>query len=896
MAAYAALLSLKRTIDQIQTHPSPPISLNPTLIQSLTEKLTFLQEFLENHSIDVEGLEGRLADAAYEAEDLIESHIVHQIHAEKANNENKSKATSREENFSPIDLYQGLQKVMQDLDLIKGDLVENTKHRGIQVERNYSMPAGQSRSPPLTQCAMVGFDDVLLEALDKLTGQQSSREIIPIVGMGGIGKTTLAKNIYVNALIVQHFDFRGWATISQEYDSKEILVEILVCLKTVWSRERLGQMGEHELGEKLHKSLSGRRYLIVMDDMWSIEAWDRIKFFFPDYNNGSRIVITTRLSNLAHELSGSCGLEVGFLDEDNSWNLFRKSVFGEHDCHLDLEEIGLQISRNCKGLPLSIVVVGGLLANSTQTREYWQFIAKNLNSVVNLDENERCLRLLRLSYNHLPVHLKPCFLYLGIFPEDTVIRASRLVKLWVAEGFLKPISDKTLEVAGKEYLKDLIQRNLIVDQEFGYKGNIKRFKIHDLVRDLCIKEAEKERFFLVAKTDSPYSGQSWHTQRRIGILRPESSSSKHINMVQSATHARSLICNYAGVGSTQRLSPLMRVLDQIREVDSLEDIFHLVNLRHFMGAIKLWQPGPFPSSFYHLWNLQMLHIIDPSYYPRKVVDIWRMPRLRHVRINGLDFADPPTSHDNSGVLWDLQTLKCIWTSKWSEEMMRRIPNLKKLNLKLLSSSSRDDGYALDSLFRLHHLESLNCEFAGVPKDLASGLVFPDSLRKLSLKGTRLVWEEMAAKVGHLPHLQVLILHRLACKGPNWETVEGQFSSLKDLEVYGWPDLEFWTMGDWTHFPSLEHLILGGLRNLKAIPLEIGYIPTLNSIEVNNCSDSAVTSAKEIANEEEELGNDEGFRVKVVLSEKSQVPKSLASANFQVLPQPIIYSGTHVFYF
>ncbi|GER53529.1 disease resistance protein [Striga asiatica] len=460
--------------------------------------------------------------------------------------------------MSPIDLNCGLEKVMQDLDLIKRDLVEIMKQKRTQVERNYSTPAGRPRSPPQTQAAMVGHDDVLLKALDKLTGQQSSRQIIPIVGMGGIGKTTLANNIYVNPLIVQHFDFRGWATISQEYDSKEILVEILVCLK--YTRESLRQMGEHELGEKLYKSLSGRRYLIVMDDMWSIEAWDRIKFFFPDYNDGSRIVITTRLSNLARELTGSCGLEVGFLDEYNSWNLLRKSVFGEHDCPPDLEEIGLQISRNCNGLPLSIVVVGGLLAKSNQTQEHWQYIAENLNSVVNSDENERCLRILRLSYNHLPVHLKPCFLYLGIFSEDDLVSASTLVKLWVSEGFLKPISDKTMEEAGTEYLKDLSERNIVLVQEFGYKGNIKRFRIHDLVRDLCIKEAEKEMFFCVATTHGPNQGQIWHTQRRIAIQRRKSSI-KHItrevrNIARSATLARSLICN----DNVDRLrpSPLLR--------------------------------------------------------------------------------------------------------------------------------------------------------------------------------------------------------------------------------------------------------------------------------------------------------------------------------------------------
>ncbi|GER42973.1 disease resistance protein, partial [Striga asiatica] len=450
--------------------------------------------------------------------------------------------------YSLKDVFRPVNSRHIDLDLIKKDAEEIVKQLGCQLERNYSMPAGGPRPHPSgLNGSMVGLDDVLLEAMDKLMGQHSARQILPIVGMGGIGKTILARNLYSNPTVEEYFYLRGWATVSQQYESKEILLEVLVCLKVIGSREVLSKKKEYEIGEILYKTLCGQKYLIVMDDVWSVRAWDKVKFFFPDNNNGSRIVITTRLSDLAFELSGSRGLGMGFLNEDNSWNLFRKSVFGEKDCPPELEEIGKKISKNCKGLPLSIVVTGGLLAMSVQTRKHWQYIAENLNSVVNLNDNERCLRILRLSYNHLPVHLKPCFIYMGIFPEDQLVKASTLVNLWVAEGFLKPIGDKTLEAAAEEYLKDLVQRNLILVQEFGHHGDIKRFGIHDLLRDLCMKEAEKDRFFCVAATDRPNTEQIWHTQRRIGIQRREGSS-EHVpravgNAVRSAMLARSLICS-----------------------------------------------------------------------------------------------------------------------------------------------------------------------------------------------------------------------------------------------------------------------------------------------------------------------------------------------------------------
>ncbi|GER46323.1 disease resistance protein [Striga asiatica] len=899
MAVYAAVLSLIHTIDQIQNHPRPPVSLDTRQVQSLYEKLKFFQNFLENYSIDdasskdLEGLVSRIADVAYEAEDIIESHIADQNEAAKA------RSTTKKENISPIDLYQGLEKVLSNLDLIERDVKEIIQHKGIQLQRNYSIPTGR---PPISP-SMVGLDDILHKAMDKLTGQQSSRQVIPIVGMGGIGKTTLARNIYVNPLIVEHFQFRGWATIAQESDWKEILLEVFVCLNTIGSRESLSEMGEHELGEKLYKNLSGRRYLIVMDDVWSTDAWDRIKFFFPDNNNGSRIVITTRLSNLASQLSGSSGLEMGFLDEDNSWNLFRKNVFGDKDCPMELEEIGKQIARGCKGLPLSIVVIGGLLAKSNQTREHWNYILENLNSVVNLDDNERCLRILSLSYNHLPVHLKPCFLYMGIFPKDRLVKASTLVKLWVAEGFLKPINDKTMELAAEKYLKDLVRRNLVLVGELGYYGNIKLCRVHDLLRDLCIKVAEKESFFCVATTDNPNTGQKWHTQRRIGIHRQEMSF-KHIpeslcKNVKSASLARSVICNVDRVAPARSPARLLRVFHRIKVLYpkykyDLKYMFRPINLRHLAAAAWLPISGEFPPLFYHLWNLQTL-IVDHDIWgvipTPPIIDIWKMPRLRHINVYDFHLPDPPSNFDDSYILHDLQTLKTVSISEWSEEAARRIPNIKKLNLRLpYTESSSSNHYQLDNLCRLNKLESLSCSFYSAKDplvfwghDLAMSLVFPHTLKKLTLSRACLLWEDLAEKVGYLPNLQVLKLKICSCKGSVWETVEGQFCSLKVLEIDSWPDLEYWMMENWTHFPCLERLILGDLPNLKAIPQEIGDVPTLKSIELKYCKESLIISAKEMVKvQQEDMGN-EGLLVSVVLYHKNQVVECLASPATSKLP-------------
>ncbi|KAL9156474.1 hypothetical protein ABFS82_09G079000 [Erythranthe guttata] len=523
MAAYAALLSLKYIIQQIQLHPRPPISLDQNQVVSLTKSLNFLQDFLEGYSYGsssisreaVDVLESRIKDAAHAAEDIIETRIVDQI-----------RGGGR---INSVDFYQDLEKVIQEMGFIKKDVMEiKEKNIGIIEDRLHINPStlgGSSSSPlPMKQIAVVGLDDQLIEVMDKLTERQSNLRIIPIVGMGGIGKTTLAINAYTNPLITEQFDIRAWVTISQTYNVREILVEILLCASKDETRKSLSGKSEGQLGERVHKSLYGRRYLIVLDDIWSVEVWDKVKRFFPDNGQGSRVMITTRLSNIVlqmigSQLIGSHGLVMDLLDDDRSCDLMCATIFGkEEDCPVELEEIGKKIAKNCKGLPLSIVVIGGLLAKLNPTRENWEYISENLNSIVNVEDNERCLKVLLLSYHYLPVHLKPCFLYMGVFPEDSNIRVPRLVKLWVSEGFLKPIRGKSLEVVSGEYLEDLCDRNLIRVHQRGTNGRIKFCKIHDLMRELCLREAEKEKFLYVRRPHDLNTPQGIiNTQRRICI-------------------------------------------------------------------------------------------------------------------------------------------------------------------------------------------------------------------------------------------------------------------------------------------------------------------------------------------------------------------------------------------
>ncbi|KAL8466179.1 hypothetical protein ACS0TY_035331 [Phlomoides rotata] len=864
MAAYAAVVSLMYIINQIQNHHHPPISLIKSQVESLTQNLTFLQQYLEaynplqfSYTKEADPLEMRIADAAYAAEDVIESHIVDQIHAGSKN---------RLKRISSIDLYESLQSVIDEIDSIKKEVVATKEATGVQNQQRRD-----SRSSSMGQNPVVGLDDVKLEVMDKLIGGQRNRQIITIVGMAGIGKTTLAKNIYHDKVVAGNFDILGWATITQEHRIREILSELL---RGEGDGERLSEEDEYDLKERLHKRLSGRRYLIVMDDIWKIEAWEELRKFFPDEKNGSRVLITTRISNFDITDSNYV-LKMGFLDMDYSWILFSKIAFREEGgCPLELEEIGKEIVENCRGLPLSIVVVGGLLAKCEHTREYWVYIAENLNSIVNSEDDEHCLKVLHMSYTQLPVHLKPCFLYMGVFPEDKKIHVSKLVRLWVAEGFLKPIRGKSLEETASEYLIELIDRNMVLVKQLRYNGNIKYCNVHDLLRDLCLREAQKESFYsVILQTSTIHVPQGTSAQRRVVVSDSTVSQESLVNALQSMSLARSLMCDSEEILPLRDFR-LLRIMPCSENdfVYFLEDVFQLVNSRYLTLAAR-WS-YEIPSSINLLWNLHTLDVVIAN--TTASFDIWSMPQLRHVVfVVGLCLPDPPNGNI---VLENLQKLSKIINFKCCDEVVKRIPNIKKL---VMSNDNKFEEGHLDNLGQLQNLESLYCRL-GSGVDHLRSLTFPHSLKKLTFESKRAHHlEDVMEKIGSLPLLQKLRLLDGSFRGRKWETVEGQFRSLKFLKIQECYDMEFWTTES-THFPHLEHLGLRGLKELKEIPSEVGEMTTLKSIKLEMCCSSAIISAKKILDDQEEFYGEVGIEVQVLImdSEQRNQLRELASPYFQ----------------
>lgn len=404
--AYAALLSHAQTTGKIILDQDKyPISQNKRQkFRSIYQSFMFLRAFLDDFPEKGNSLDGRIRDVAREAEDIIESLMLDEVPS------NWWAGLASKFKFK-----RQMRKVRVEIDSITKEVMI-LKNNIATVKDAVQLGDSSVTSSPsrlIKTDYVVGLHEDLIKIKDRLCGESPKLQVIPIFGMGGIGKTTLAKYAYDDPLTVQHFDIHAWVTVTQDYSADAIFSGLLASMEEFYKEtsDRSSEMPQ----ENVFRILKGRRYLIVMDDIWSTEAWDDLTNILPDDNNGSRIMLTTRITNVAAYADRLSPLhEIRLMDEGQSWDLLKERVFAHQDCPPELENIGKEIARSCKGLPLAIVVVAGLLSTVGNNPTSWKGIAENVNSVATEGQFEK---ILSLSYTHLPHYLRPCFLYMGMFPE-----------------------------------------------------------------------------------------------------------------------------------------------------------------------------------------------------------------------------------------------------------------------------------------------------------------------------------------------------------------------------------------------------------------------------------------------------------------------------------------------
>ncbi|CAN4080181.1 unnamed protein product [Withania somnifera] len=464
----------------------------------------------EDEAATIRNWVSEIRAVAYHAEDVIEI-FIHQVESRKP------QSFFIKCVFYPKKLY-CLYKVGKELESIRTRILEisnSRKRYGIKQIQGFGDGEGtistrekmrelRRSSPLVANKDTVGLEKHMRSVVSILLKEDKQLRVASIVGMGGVGKTTLAKEVYNQTQIRERFDTRAWLYVSQDYKPMKIIKELILQLaspeedkvKIVDTMDRLSEAG---LEEMLQRRLEDTRYFIVLDDIWTTEAWNLIVRSFPDNDKSSRLLLTSRRKEVAlHADAHTTPYELEVLSEEESWELFLKKAFAEdRKCTQDLVDVGKQILDKCDGFPLAITVIGGLLSVKKKKRSEWQRVERNLNSHLVKTQSYGVSTILALSYHDLPVHLKSCFLYLGLLQKGKHITVKQLMNIWIAHGLIHQKGEQKLEDVGEDYLDELIGRNMLQVILVKADDRVKSCRLHDLLRDFCIMKAKEEIFLEV---------------------------------------------------------------------------------------------------------------------------------------------------------------------------------------------------------------------------------------------------------------------------------------------------------------------------------------------------------------------------------------------------------------
>ena len=697
------------------------------------------------------------------------------------------------------------------------------------------------------------------DILNRLDPKRATRRsVVSIVGMGGLGKTTLAKKVFKDPCIQSRFHCAFWIDVSQAYNNVKLLKDLL---RQIFpgGTEDYAKMEKTELESRLHDSLLGKTYLIVMDDVWDAKVWRIIEKHLPDEPNGSKVLITTRkreVADAADPDQATRAYELRLRTKEESWDLFlSKAIPIENErsaCTGRLKELGEQMAAKCGGLPLALVVMGGLLSQKQRSIAEWQRVSE---SMVWQDEYEgqNCMRILALSFADLPYDLKLCFLYLSAFPEDYEIESDRLIGLWIAEGFIAERGDgQTLEETAEIQLEKLIERSLVHVVELDHRHNIIRCRVHDLLHELCVSEAKQIDFMSVCQGRSPLPAESL---RRLSVItEPEET----ISRLKSAPRLRALLgFNFKSIFESDfvmNLSvgglKLIRVIDLQGAYDLKvlpKEIGGLVNLRY----LGLWGTGidSLPETIKNLSRLQFLDL-RMTLITKMTSAVWEIETLRQVFFPYRAFAP-----NRVQCRWrSLQVLRWASAGNWMDDTLHKVKDIKTLEISEISNASHQRVLSLN-LPQFSRLKYLFLEGSSIPWTAFTLSGLP-RLRTLVLFGpisrgpikSTLPEEVRAADIPG--SLRGLSCHELTYRWPAVLTYLqlvfselhrdplpslGQLSQLRFLtlkgNVYSWGE-EMKFRGD--EFKQLQELNLEDLDQLERMTVEDGAMPRLQKLTIFNC--------------------------------------------------------------
>ncbi|KAK9947756.1 hypothetical protein M0R45_003364 [Rubus argutus] len=677
---------------------------------------------------------------------------------------------------------------------------------------------------------VVGFGELQEKLFKQLTEEDSKLLTIFIVGPGGSGKSTLVKNVFKSEEVQRFFDCKAWVVVPrQPLQLNELLLKMLTGL------EEKPALVEQVVDPKakLRLFLQQKRYLVVLDDVWRKQDLQYIVKALPNGFHGSRIIITSRNSDVASFLSPKYihDLSSG-LSSERAKDLFFSKAFHNNErylCPPELEECSRKILKWCGGLPLAISEVGTLLAEKPRNLFVWDKFRQSLGTEIRPGSSLSIISsILEPSYMDLPNHLKTCFLYLGVFPAYYHIQFDRLIHLWVAEGFVKPTRGITVEQVAQGYLNELIERNLVlIVSERGITW--RRYErepscyVVNLVRDFIISKAENFITVLEPNCSTSTSGE------RIRRLSVHAGSPQLLRSGLDLKHIRTLLVffNYShtDLETVLRTSKFLRVID-------LKDIPYFIHFHKSVDGLillkyaSLMALGTVPKSLRKLRFLETLELGRlVEELPEEICQLYTLRHLLVYPSRGVKF-----SAGNIGALSSMQGLAMINVSN-DRKIIKALGELKDLRkLGVVELETKDGKELCIALEKMKHLSTLDVSSErGQSLDLDHMHCPPLYLQHLYLSGTQ---ERLPMWISKLTSLQKLHLKRSVPNANPLDVLEA-LPNLMELYLKGNYRCEELVFRADT-FKKLMNLNIKKIYGLNLMRVEDGALPMLRELSFSNC--------------------------------------------------------------
>ncbi|KAG7588279.1 P-loop containing nucleoside triphosphate hydrolase [Arabidopsis suecica] len=707
--------------------------------------------------------------------------------------------------------------------------------------------------PIESESNLVGLEKNVEKLVEELVGDDSSHGV-SITGLGGLGKTTLARQVFNHGRVKGHFDGLAWVCVSQDFTRKDVWQTILWSLSP---GDKNPEMKEDEIQKKLVLLLETKKVLIVFDDVWKRNDWDTIKPMFPERKAAGWKVLLTSRNNDVHPQCVTFKPEL--LTHDECWKLLQMIAFPKNDTPgyiIDEEMVKMaeEMVKHCGRLPLAVKVLGGLLA-AQHTPRQWKIISENIKPhiVGGIDDDSSSVNhVLSLSFEGLPSYLKHCLLHLASYPEDYRISLEDVSYIWAAEGITKPrhYEGATIRDVSDVYIEELVKRNMVISERDMVTSRFEVCQLHDLMREICLLKAKEESFLQIvtdpACSSSVHSEASSRSRRLVVYIATTERAGETIytrtfngERVIKNSKLRSLLFFPVDevarffMGSYFMELQLLRVLDLTRAnfkgwkvPSTIGKLIHLKYLSLYKAYV-----AHLPSSIRNLKSLLYLNL-GLGYGDCHVPNVLKeMQELRYLCLPR--FTHKKTKLELGGLL-KLETLRNFSTKDSSVKDLHHMTRLRNLSISIDGWSVEMLSSTLSKLSR--HLENLTIEDdtngrkgIHMPR-LPNVQHFPSHLTTIYLEHFRLEEDPMPIleKLLQLKEVKLLNtsfhLRRMVCSG-------GGFPKLQKLELFRLWEWEEWIVEEGS-MPLLHTLYINECDKLKELPDRLRFITSLKELTIH----------------------------------------------------------------